>query len=202
VTSHCPLASCPSWSPGHHRVRVKLEPPPPSSPHLGELHPRVAPLLWTDCASPSPFYLSAVGGHRPHQGSPEAVTTIEALPPLFPPPHRWPTATVSRHPPILAQRVILLMLILMSPELENLLAWAAVGHHACAACALSHWPIWPLGQVTPSQPWADSGPALFPFLNFFFKLKSSRNSYNLLEFIENKLKLRKIRNKFIYNPCE
>jgi hypothetical protein len=41
-------------------------------------------------------------------------------------------------------------------------------------------PIWPLCQVEPPLPWAGSGPVtVHPLFNFFSKLKSSRNSYNL-----------------------
>jgi hypothetical protein len=93
------------------------------------------------------------------------------------------------------------MLILVPPELENLLARVTTidAHPRVAARALCHngqcgprKPIWPLGQAAPLPPWDDSDSSLFPIWNFFSKLKCSRNAYNILEFIENKLKLRKI----------
>jgi hypothetical protein len=109
------------------------------------------------------------------------------------------------------RRIILSMLILVPPELENLLAQVTVDRHADLgaahgdrACALLRWPVWAmladlaagLGHALATL--GRFRPIIVPlFLNFFSKLKSSRNSYNFLEFIENKLKLRKIRNKFI-----
>jgi hypothetical protein len=46
---YTPLASCPSQSPGHHRVHAKSKPPPLSPPpHLDELHPCHLPYFdWT-----------------------------------------------------------------------------------------------------------------------------------------------------------
>jgi hypothetical protein len=101
------------------------------------------PLLLSDRASPSPFYLGPTGGHRCYRGSPEVVAIIEALPPhLCLPPHWRPAATVSCRPTTLARRVILSTLILVPPELEDLLAWVNVNHcadtevRACSAASV------------------------------------------------------------------
>jgi hypothetical protein len=201
---YTPLASCPSQSPGHHRVHAKSKPPPLSPPPISMSSTRATsptltgprltfPLLPRHCrGSPPPSRVTR--GRRRRRSA--------ATPPVFAA-HRWPAATVSLRPPILSLRVILSMLILMPPELENLLTRVTVGRHAVARalCCVGqcgpHKPIWPLHQAAPLPPWDNSDPSLFPTWNFFSKLKCSRNAYNLLEFIENKLKLRKIWNEFI-----
>jgi hypothetical protein len=47
----------------------------------------------------------------------------------------------------------------------------------------------------------DAGPNVGYLLFFFFILLDiSRNSYNIPKFIENKIKLLKMQNKFLWNP--
>jgi hypothetical protein len=65
--------------------------------------------------------------------------------------------------------------------------------------------IWPLGQAGDTSPWTDFGPCTvqrFPISEIIFSIKISRNSLKFLKFIENIIKLGKIKNKFPCNPLE
>jgi hypothetical protein len=46
----------------------------------------------------------------------------------------------------------------------------------------------------------DAGPNTGYLFSFFIQLNISRNSYNTPKFIESKIKLRKMWNKFMWNP--
>jgi hypothetical protein len=65
-------------------------------------------------------------------------------------------------------------------------------------------PLWPLGQAGCARVWAGLGPPLFRHFFFFFLfiqisflVKFLENSSKVQIFLENKVKLGKIQNKFL-----
>jgi hypothetical protein len=114
---------------------------------------------------------------------------------------------VSSHRSHLALHVAHSVPVLGLPEREHFIARATAASLATVA-AMDHAPTayFSHGPCPTAWPRAGKRPitvqAFFFISNFLFQIKDFRNLFKILKFIENKIKLEKVQNKFLYNPCE
>jgi hypothetical protein len=57
--------------------------------------------------------------------------------------------------------------------------------------------IWLLDQTESARPWGEANPILWVSFWFFIFFYNFRNSYKLLKYIKNTIRLRKIQKKFL-----
>jgi hypothetical protein len=194
---------------------VKPEPPSPCFTHLGELLP--CRLLYFDRTTPRILLIPRCCRRSPPTsrvtGVPPPLKNHTAPPHLRPPPWTACSDEPCYPPPCPAPPRCCPRALREHLTTKESAVWAWQPHHRLgrdrgdyAPTRVVHTPCrcsgpqWLLGQTSRPRPWAKRGPITVPrfspFSDFLFPVEIIENLFKLLKYIENKIKITQIQNKF------
>jgi hypothetical protein len=200
--SHPLLTSCPKPAVGAAPAPLGLKPPPPPNPLFSECHPwLVFHHLSVRITSHSSYCCRTTPGHR---RPPPAIRHCQTPPfpyrqaaPSLPEPVGEPQCLngCPAGTPLLDGARAIDLAVRASPVNPH---WER--HRSCMGCTcwLGLW-AGPAMQGLGLKPAQHCAATIFLFFIFFYNF---RNLCKFLKYVENIIRLGKIQNKFLWNPCE